>query len=114
MKVPAGVTVVAVLIGGTLLGIVGALIAIPAAAALHLLTQELPVPISTRRDQLAAVARRRVLFRSLRCIRMACTSVVMRQMRLIRRRQKSFAALKLGGFAMVPCCVLMMFSRLSF
>ena len=73
VKVPAGVTVVAVLIGGTLLGIVGALIAIPAAAALHLLTQELPVPISTRRDQLAAVARRRVLFRSLRCIRMACT-----------------------------------------
>jgi hypothetical protein len=37
--------------------------------------------------------------------------MVMRQMRLVRRRQKIFRLLKLGGFAMVPCCVLMMFSR---
>jgi hypothetical protein len=37
--------------------------------------------------------------------------MVMRQMRLIRRRQKIFRLLKLGGLAMVPCCVLMMFSR---
>ncbi|MDT5275326.1 MAG: hypothetical protein QOG95_2258 [Mycobacterium sp.] len=37
--------------------------------------------------------------------------MVMRHMRLIRRRQKIFRLLKLGGFAMVPCCVLMMFSR---
>jgi predicted PurR-regulated permease PerM len=44
VKVPAGVTVVAVLIGGTVLGIVGALIAIPVAAALQLLTQELLFP----------------------------------------------------------------------
>jgi predicted PurR-regulated permease PerM len=44
VKVPAGVTVVAVLIGGALLGIVGALVAIPVAAALQLLTQELPFP----------------------------------------------------------------------
>ena len=44
VKVPAGVTVVAVLIGGALLGIVGALIAIPVAAALQLLTQELLFP----------------------------------------------------------------------
>jgi hypothetical protein len=38
--------------------------------------------------------------------------MVMRQMRLIRRRQNIFRLLKLGGFAMVPCCVLMMFSRM--
>lgn len=44
VKVPAGVTVVAVLIGGTVLGVVGALIAIPVAAALQLLTQELLFP----------------------------------------------------------------------
>lgn len=44
VKVPAGVTVVAVLIGGALLGIVGALVAIPLAAALQLLTQELLFP----------------------------------------------------------------------
>jgi predicted PurR-regulated permease PerM len=44
LKVPAGVTVVAVLIGGTVWGIVGALIAIPVAAALQLLTQELLFP----------------------------------------------------------------------
>ena len=44
VKVPAGVTVVAVLIGAELLGIVGALVAIPVAAALQLLTQELLFP----------------------------------------------------------------------
>ena len=37
--------------------------------------------------------------------------MVMRQMRLIRSRQNIFRLLKLGGFAMVPCCVLMMFGR---
>jgi len=37
--------------------------------------------------------------------------IVSRQMRLIRRRQNVFRLLKLGGFAVVPCCVLMMFSR---
>jgi hypothetical protein len=37
--------------------------------------------------------------------------VVMRQMRLIHGRQNIFRLLKLGGFAMVPCCVLVMFSR---
>jgi len=42
--VPAGVTVVAVLIGGTVLGVVGALIAIPVAAAIQLLTQEILFP----------------------------------------------------------------------
>ena len=44
VKVPALITVVAVLIGGALLGIVGALVAIPVAAALLLLTQEILYP----------------------------------------------------------------------
>ena len=44
VKVPALITVVAVLIGGALLGIVGGLVAIPIAAALQLLTQEVLFP----------------------------------------------------------------------
>jgi predicted PurR-regulated permease PerM len=44
VKVPGVVTVVAVLIGAALLGIVGALVAIPVAAALQLLAQELLFP----------------------------------------------------------------------
>jgi predicted PurR-regulated permease PerM len=44
VKVPALITVVAVLIGGAMLGIVGALVAIPIAAALQLLTQEVLYP----------------------------------------------------------------------
>jgi predicted PurR-regulated permease PerM len=40
VEVPAVVTIVAVLLGGTLMGIVGALIAIPAAATLRLLLHE--------------------------------------------------------------------------
>ncbi|MEV4316777.1 AI-2E family transporter [Actinocrispum sp. NPDC049592] len=44
VKVPAIVTVVAVLLGGALLGVVGALVAIPVAAAALLLTQELLFP----------------------------------------------------------------------
>jgi predicted PurR-regulated permease PerM len=40
VQVPAAITVVAVLVGATLLGLVGALIAIPAAAAIRLLLQE--------------------------------------------------------------------------
>ena len=44
VKVPALITVIAVLIGGALLGIVGALVAIPIAAALQLLTQEVLYP----------------------------------------------------------------------
>jgi predicted PurR-regulated permease PerM len=44
VKVPALITVVAVLIGGALLGIVGALVAIPIAAALLVLTQEVLYP----------------------------------------------------------------------
>jgi len=44
VKVPGLITVVAVLIGGALLGIVGALVAIPIAAALLLLTQQVLYP----------------------------------------------------------------------
>jgi predicted PurR-regulated permease PerM len=44
VNVPALITVVAVLIGGALLGIVGALVAIPIAAALQLITQEVLYP----------------------------------------------------------------------
>jgi len=40
VEVPAVVSLVAVLVGGALMGIVGALVAIPAAAALRLLLQE--------------------------------------------------------------------------
>jgi predicted PurR-regulated permease PerM len=44
MHHPTGVTVVAVLLGGALVGILGALVAIPIGAALQLLTQELLFP----------------------------------------------------------------------
>ena len=44
VNVPPIVTVVAVLIGGSLLGIIGALVAIPTAAALKLLTVEVLMP----------------------------------------------------------------------
>jgi predicted PurR-regulated permease PerM len=44
VEVPAFATLVAVLIGGALLGIVGALVAIPVAAAIQLLVQELLFP----------------------------------------------------------------------
>jgi hypothetical protein len=60
---------------------------------------------------LAAVARRRVLFRGLGCIPDGVHLMVMRQMRLLRRLKDIFRLMELGGFAMVPCCVLMMFGR---
>jgi predicted PurR-regulated permease PerM len=44
LKVPALITVVAVIVGGALLGVVGAVIAIPVAAALQLLAREILVP----------------------------------------------------------------------
>ena len=44
VQVSAIVTMVAVLIGGALLGIVGALVAIPIAAAVQVLVQELLFP----------------------------------------------------------------------
>ena len=40
VEVPAVVTVVAVLLGGALMGLIGARVAIPAAAALRLLLRE--------------------------------------------------------------------------
>ncbi|MGZ6816563.1 MAG: AI-2E family transporter, partial [Mycobacteriaceae bacterium] len=49
VKVPPLVTVVAVLLGGAVFGIIGALVAIPTAAALQLLVRELLFP---RLDQL--------------------------------------------------------------
>lgn len=49
VEIPGVVTIVAVLIGGGLLGIVGALLAIPVAAAISLLLQEVVLP----RQQLA-------------------------------------------------------------
>ena len=61
---------------------------------------------------LAAAVRRQVLFRSLRCIVNGMRLMVFRQMRLIDRCQNVFHLVKLGCFAVVPCCVLMMFSRL--
>ncbi|MBV8346968.1 MAG: AI-2E family transporter, partial [Mycolicibacterium sp.] len=45
VKVPAGVTVVAVLLGAAWLGVVGALIAVPVAAVVQLLVQELLFPV---------------------------------------------------------------------
>ena len=44
LKLPALVTVVAILVGGALLGLVGALVALPIAAALLLLTEEVLFP----------------------------------------------------------------------
>jgi predicted PurR-regulated permease PerM len=44
VHVPATVTLVAVLLGGVLLGIVGALVAIPVAAAIRLLLREVVFP----------------------------------------------------------------------
>jgi predicted PurR-regulated permease PerM len=44
VKIPALVTVVAVLAGGALLGVIGALVAIPVAAALLLLVEEILFP----------------------------------------------------------------------
>jgi predicted PurR-regulated permease PerM len=49
VDVPPIVTVVAVLIGGSLLGIIGALVAIPTAAALKLITVQLLIPRLERR-----------------------------------------------------------------
>jgi predicted PurR-regulated permease PerM len=48
VDVPGVLTVIATLIGGTLLGIIGALIAIPVAAAIKLLIEELAIPTLDR------------------------------------------------------------------
>jgi predicted PurR-regulated permease PerM len=44
VKVPGVVVVIAALVGGTLLGILGALIAIPVAAAIQLILKEVFIP----------------------------------------------------------------------
>ena len=49
VNVPPIVTIVAVLIGGALMGLIGALLAIPTAAALKLVTQEALIPRLDRR-----------------------------------------------------------------
>ena len=56
VKVPALITVVAVLIGGALLGIVGALVAIPIAAASSCSPKRCSIPVSTRSDPHVYVA----------------------------------------------------------
>ena len=48
VKITPGLTIIVTLIGGGLLGLIGALIAIPVAATVHLLLQEIAVP---RQDQ---------------------------------------------------------------
>jgi predicted PurR-regulated permease PerM len=48
VDVPGVLTVIATVIGGTLLGIIGALIAIPVAAAIKLLIEELAIPTLDR------------------------------------------------------------------
>jgi len=49
VKVTPGLTIIATLIGGSLLGIIGALIAVPIAATVHLLLQEVAFPRQNRR-----------------------------------------------------------------
>lgn len=44
VKISPGLTIIATLIGGTLLGLIGALIAIPVAATIHLLLEEVAFP----------------------------------------------------------------------
>lgn len=49
VKVSPGLTIIATLIGGALLGIIGALIAIPIAATVHLLLEEVAFPRQSQR-----------------------------------------------------------------
>ncbi len=49
VKITRGLTIIAALIGGTLLGLVGALVAIPVAATIHLLIDEVAVPRQSQR-----------------------------------------------------------------
>jgi hypothetical protein len=60
---------------------------------------------------LAVAVRRYVLFGGFGCVVDGTRLVVGGQMRLIRRRQNVFGLVKLGGFAVVPCRVLMMLGR---
>jgi predicted PurR-regulated permease PerM len=49
VKVTPGLTIIATLIGGTLLGLIGALVAIPVAATIHLLLEEVAIPRQNQR-----------------------------------------------------------------
>jgi predicted PurR-regulated permease PerM len=49
VKVTPGLTIIATLVGGTLLGLIGALIAIPVAATVHLLLEEVAFPRQNQR-----------------------------------------------------------------
>lgn len=49
VKVTPGLTIIATLIGGTLLGLIGALVAIPVAATIHLLLEEVAMPRQNQR-----------------------------------------------------------------
>lgn len=49
VKVTPGLTIIATLIGGVLLGLVGALVAIPVAATIHLILEEVAVPRQNQR-----------------------------------------------------------------
>ena len=49
VKVSQGLTIIATLIGGTLLGLVGALVAIPVAATIHLILEEVAIPRQNQR-----------------------------------------------------------------
>jgi predicted PurR-regulated permease PerM len=49
VKVSPGLTIIATLIGGTLLRFLGALVAIPVAATPHLVLQEVAVPRQNQR-----------------------------------------------------------------
>jgi len=48
VKVTPGLTIIATLVGGTLLGLIGALVAIPMAATVHLLLEEVAIPRQNR------------------------------------------------------------------
>jgi hypothetical protein len=60
---------------------------------------------------LAVPAGCQVFFRSLRCVVNGVCLVVGRHMRLIHGRQNVFHLVQLGCFAVVACCVLVMFCR---
>jgi predicted PurR-regulated permease PerM len=49
VKVTPGLTIIATLIGGTLLGLIGALVAIPVAATIHLMLEEMAIPRQNQR-----------------------------------------------------------------
>jgi predicted PurR-regulated permease PerM len=49
VRVTPGLTIIATLVGGSLLGVVGALVAIPIAATIHLLLEEVAIPRQNQR-----------------------------------------------------------------